>query len=149
MAANPPLAATREEKLAYVQALLEFARDDARQVYLRVTGALAVAALFVTQLPFGRLRALDRTWTLVLVAALGCLVVASFLYFVYVGATHNTRRRIARSLLDLDAVDATTPDDVLTHVWRTNRYLAFGLGDGHCGLGVLLLGAVLWKLLGS
>lgn len=45
--------------IEYIKAQLEYARDDSRQVYLRVTAALAVAGLVLTQLPFVRLKALE------------------------------------------------------------------------------------------
>jgi hypothetical protein len=48
-------AGDQESQAEYARAVNEIARDDVRQVYLRVTGVLGLAVVFVTQLPFQRL----------------------------------------------------------------------------------------------
>jgi hypothetical protein len=44
----------------YIKALLEYVKDDVRQDYLRVTGALAFAAIFVTHVRIAELQRLNR-----------------------------------------------------------------------------------------
>jgi uncharacterized membrane protein YkvI len=145
----------RSERVAYVQALLEYTRDDARQVYIRVTAALAVATLFVTQIPFKNLQALDQGWTWSLYAGLALLVLAAILYFIYVGDTHHARRRIAKYLLHPEAVTSEGPtqanpvDAVLTDVWRPRRWWAFWVPDVLFGIGGIILTAVLYRMIAS
>jgi hypothetical protein len=143
----------RAAKLAYVQALLEYTRDDARQVYIRVTAALAVATLFATQLPFKNLQALNTVWTVVLFVGLGCLIVAALLYFIYVGDTHHARRRLAKYLLHPESVTSAGPtsdndaDEILTVLWRSRRWWAFWISNGQFVGGGILLAIVFAKMI--
>jgi hypothetical protein len=141
------------DRRAYVQVLCDFARDDARQVYIRVTAALAIAALFVTQIRFKNVQALSDIWTVVLFVGVTCLIVAAFLYFLYVGDTHNVRRRIAKYLLDLESVepsgdDRDNPADlILSELHKSRRWWAFWLADPLFAIGGFLLALVLAKMI--
>lgn len=147
------------ERLAYIQALIEYTRDDARQVYIRVTAALAIAALFVTQIPFKNVQALNDSWTGVLFAGVVCLVLAALLFFVYVGDTHHTRRKIAKYLLDVELVtpipeqgkpweELDNPaDHILTRLWRSRRWWAFAVANGLFALGGILFSIVVAKMI--
>lgn len=145
----------RAERLAYVQALLEYTRDDARQVYIRVTASLAVTTLFVTQIPFKNLQALSRFWTNWLYVGLGCLIGAAILYFLYVSDTHNARRKMAKYLIHLDSVTSKGPTDdnpvdrVLTDLWRPRKWWAFWIPDALFALGGILLAVLLAKMISS
>jgi hypothetical protein len=136
-----------EHKVAYVQSLLEWASADARQVYLRVTAALAIATLFLTQLPFETMQRLSTSWTVALFVGLGLLGFAAFLYFLYVSATHHARRKIAKYILTPNLVTNETPDNELTGVWKSSRYWAFWGGNFIFAVGIVVLGAVLWEML--
>lgn len=135
------------DKVAYVQALLEYTRDDARQVYIRVTAAFAILTLFLTQLPFENLQALNRHWTNTLYGGLVSITAGACLYFLYVGATHHVRREIAKYLLQPGKVNLTTPDKLLTDVWRTRQLVTFWLGGLLFFGGVVVLGVVLAKII--
>jgi uncharacterized membrane protein YkvI len=145
----------RSERVAYVQALLEYARDDARQVYIRVTAALAVATLFVTQIPFKNLQALSQGWTWALYVGLALLLAAAIVYFIYVGDTHHARPRIAKYLVHPEAVVSegpTQPDPVeaiLTNLWRSRKWWAFYVANSLFAVGGIILTAVLYKMIAS
>jgi hypothetical protein len=147
------LQALHAERLAYVQALLEYTRDDARQVHIRVTAALAIATLFVTQIPFKNLQALSTPWTIALFLGLGCLVIAASLYFLYVGDTHTARRKIAKYLLDPESVrptdaDGNNPvDQILTDLWRPRNWWAFWIPDALFAVGLVVLAVALAKMI--
>ena len=130
-----------------MQALLEYARDDARQVYIRVTAAFAIVALFLTQLPLKSVQALDRGWTNTLYVGLASTLAGGFLYFLYVGATHHARREIAKYLLQPERVTLTEPDNLLTDVWRKRQLVTFWLGGTLFGGGIMVLGVVLAKII--
>jgi hypothetical protein len=138
---------TNAERTAYVQALLEYARDDARQVYIRVTAAFAIVALFLTQLPLESVQALNRRWTNALYVGLACTLAGGFLYFLYVGATHHARREIAKYLLQPESVTLSTPDNLLTDVWRKRQLATFWVGGALFGGGITLLGVCLAKII--
>lgn len=149
------LQAERSEKLAYVQALLEYTRDDARQVYIRVTATLAITTLFVTQVPFKNLQALNRFWTNWLYIGLGCQIVAAILYFLYVSDTHNARRKMAKYLMHPEQVVSHGPtadndvDKILTDLWRPRQWWAFWIPDALFAVGGILLATVLAKMIAS
>lgn len=132
-----------EAKRDYINAMLEWASADATQVYFRVTGALGLAAVYVTQIPMERLAALSGRWTAVLFVGLGCLCAAAVLYFRYVNKTHVARREIARALVD---GSSSNPEEILLSVFKRNRISAFGIGNALFGLGAILLGLVLWQV---
>jgi hypothetical protein len=134
-------------KLEYIKAMLDYYKDDARQDYVRVTGSLALAAIFVTQVPIPQLRRLDHFHTLLLFAGLGCLVLAAGAYFNYVQGTHLARRCVSRHLLDLNACEVKRDAHKLFRSWdRVGRIWA---GNLLFGAGIVLLGDVLWVLVTS
>jgi hypothetical protein len=134
----------------YVKALLEYIRDDSRQVYVKVTGALAVAALFATQLPFDRFRALDLWARGLLIGGLAQLIVAALAYFTYTGIVHHARLRIAGYLRTGEGPAAR---DAWLDLWNDRSSLRirnkwwFWTGDVLFGLGGLSLAVVFATLL--
>jgi hypothetical protein len=130
-------------ELEFIKALIEYYKDDARQIYLRVTGALAIATLFVTQIPIRDLHALSYWPTLALFAGLGSLAVAALLYFYCVTKTHYARKVLACCLLDLDAKKAK---GIQAEIWVWHTELVWWGGEILFGVGILLLGYVLWAL---
>jgi hypothetical protein len=136
-------AATPEDRKDYVSAMLEWAGADVTRVYIRVTGALGLAAVFVTQIPFERLEALSAPWTAALFGGLASLTAAALLYFVYVSRTHVARREIAQGLL---SVSGRNPEKILLDVFARYRVWALGVANALFILGAVLLGLVLWQV---
>ena len=126
----------------YIKALLEYVKDDARQDYLRVTGALAFAAIFVTQVRIAELQTLNRWETFVLFAGLACLAASAAAYFYYINETHRARRPLAERLLDLDWEEAKNTVDELFET-RKGQFRAI---TRLFVVGVGLLAVVLWVL---
>ncbi|MFI6478029.1 hypothetical protein ACIBH1_08865 [Nonomuraea sp. NPDC050663] len=95
-----------ELRVEYIKGLVETAAEDARHVTLNVSLALAVVAVFLTQLPhelvFGQVLAVRLTLFLGLLA-LGASAIA---FFGYVRAVHYARMAIVRSLASADAKHA-------------------------------------------
>jgi hypothetical protein len=133
-----------DEKLEFIKALLEYVKDDVRQDYLRVTGALAFAAIFVTQVPIAELQRLNRWETFVLFAGLGCLALAAAAYFDYIRRTHLVRRPLTYYLINLDAEGAKQKVDETFKHWKRER--EFHIGTTLFVLGVAPLSVVLWVL---
>lgn len=130
------------ENKDYLSAMLDWAGADVAQVYIRVTAAAALIALYVSQIPMERLEALDATMTRLLFAGLGSLALAATLYFAYVGKTHNTRRKLARLYVE----PVADPEAVVMGVWRRWRWLGFFGGNACFAVGVALLAIVLWQV---
>jgi len=136
----PP--ADRGYAVEYIKAMLEYARDDARQVYLRVTAALALAALLVTQLPFKELKGLETAPKVAFFTALGMLVLAALLHHSYLQKVHHARRQIAQCLPSADAAKA---EKLGSPTW--DRYLnRFKAGDIMLVLAAVLLSWVVVDL---
>jgi hypothetical protein len=136
----PETPSTPAENKEYVAAMLDWIAADANHVYIRVTAAAGLIALFITQIPMEHLEALNRWETFVLFVGLGCLAVAAGLYFTYVNKTHRTRRTVALCL----ATGTGDPEAIVQALFRRWRKLVFGGGNALFILGVLLLGVVLW-----
>lgn len=138
-----PSAVERETRSReYIKALLEYVKDDVRQDYLRVTGALAFAAIFVTQIRIAELQRLNRWETFVLFAGLGCLAAAAAAYFRYISETHLARRPLAERLLDLNEEGAK---EAVNELFK-KREGRFRAGTVLFVVGVGLLAVVLWVL---
>jgi hypothetical protein len=136
-----PVETTNRE---YIKALLEYVKDDVRQDYLRVTGALAFAAIFVTQVRIAELQRLNRWETFVLFAGLGCLAAAAATYFDYVRRTHLVRRPLTYYLVTLDADGADQFVNESFEDWK--RKGEFHIGTTLLVVGIGLLAVVLWVL---
>jgi hypothetical protein len=127
----------------YIKAMIDWADADRRQVYIRVTAALGIVALFVTQIPLGQLRGLHRTSTLELFTGLGCLIFAAAMYFLFVDRTHLARREMARLLKSPASGD---PESILQQIEKTWGW-ALWLGNGAFAAGVVLVALVLYTLI--
>jgi hypothetical protein len=124
--------------------LLEYVKDDVRQDYLRITGALAFAAIFVTHLRIAELQKLNRWETFVLFGGLGCLAAAAATYFDYVRRTHLVRRPLTYYLVTLDADGANQFVNKSFTDWK--RQAEFHTGTALFVIGIGLLAVVLWVL---
>ena len=129
--------------LEYVKAILDWVKDDARQVYIRVTGALGIATLFVTQIKIAELQTLERWPMRALFAGLASLAAAALAYFFYVSRTHVARRAIAKYLHEGNSADAEKDAIGIFREWG----LILLIGNVLFGVGVLLLGYVLGELI--
>ena len=136
----PPVAEpiSQEAGIEYIKAMLEYARDDARQVYLRVTAALAVAALVLTQIPFEQLQRLETAPTVALLVGLALLVIAAILHHSYLARIHHTRVAIAKCLPTIATATAKElgPPSWDHETWRLR------LGDVLMGVAGVLLAVV-------
>jgi hypothetical protein len=144
MADLPTDGVNEDRRLEYIKAMIEWTADDAKQVYVRVTGAVGIAVLFLTQLPFGRLANLSTVMRYVLIVGIGSLLLSAISYFTYVSKTHIARRELARHLLNANHHGART---ALSEVWRKWRW-TFWLGNTLFGFGTASLGLVLARVLG-
>jgi hypothetical protein len=129
--------------IEYIKAQLEYARDDSRQVYLRVTAALAVAGLVLTQLPFARLRALEDAPKVALAAGIGALVLAAVFHHLYLTRIHHSRLEIAACLPGVHAYEASQfgPPRWERYVWLLHA------GDVLMAVGAVCLGVALAVML--
>ena len=117
---------------------------DRRQVCIRrVTAALAIATLFVTQIPLGQLQGLQRGRTRKLFIGLGCLVLAARMYFFYVNRTHLARRKMVR-LPNPEARDEKQPDpEMILGEVEEVRGWALRVGNAAFAAGLILLALAL------
>jgi hypothetical protein len=122
--------------------MLDLARDDTRQVHVRVTATLGIAVLYLTQLPFAKLLELTNWWTVVLLVGLGSLVIAAGLYFWYTEKVHLSRVEIASCLQTQNAARAR---QAWVRTWDANRWFFWG-GDVFFVAGIVLLALVLVQL---
>ncbi len=140
------MAVDSQRQVEYARSLSEIARDDVHQVYLRVTGVLGLAVLFVTQLPFHQLVELPLWTRWVMAVGLAAAVGSAFLYFLYLSKVHLARLRIARCIRDEDGAQAEKIWAGAGDVW-TDYGWAFTYGGYLMALSVALLGLTFGVLL--
>jgi hypothetical protein len=135
-----------QRNLDYAESLVELIAEDAKQVYVRVTGAVGLAVLFLTQLPFDRVVALALWARWALAVGIACAVGSAACLYYY-------STRLYRARVDmLKAIKADRPQDVPKiwaysgRVWdQTQPWYKAGIGL--LTAAVVLLGLVLAALL--
>jgi hypothetical protein len=135
-----------QRRLEHIKAMSGYAAEDYRVVYVRVTASLAIAVLFITQLPFARLVALPLSFKIVLVAGVLALSCAGGFYFAYANEAHVARTSFATAIRDGTDKDLAVWWDGTKGPWGANkRILQFGNVLFACG--GLALVTILAKLL--
>jgi hypothetical protein len=144
---SPPRDQRVPADVEYIKMLMEIAGEDVRQVYIRVTAATGLAALFVTQLPFDELVALPRfsRWLLVVAVLVGAA--AARLYFYYLSQMHWCRLKMAAFLRQGDAAMAAQLWAGEGTFWDKYKWL-FRVANLCFGASVLLFAIVLGVMLG-
>jgi hypothetical protein len=132
--------------LEYARGLVDLIAEDARQVYVRVTAAVGLAALFVTQLPFHRILALATWERWVLMLGLAAAVGSGALLFYYSGRLHRARVEMLRAIRDGKPESVPRIWELGGQVWERSRW-AYRGGIAMLALSVGLLGFSLGALL--
>ena len=141
VASLPSIHGPRERELEYILQMIAVAQDDIRHVFLYATAALGVAALFVTQIPLATILGLPWLIRPVLLAGLGCLVVASYLFFKYARAMHLNRMRMIRCIPTLYVVRVRELWAGADSGWQRNKRL-FHWAQRLMLLGIVCIGIV-------
>lgn len=136
-----PIAVSPTAESEYIKAMIDWTRDDVSRIHLRVTAAVGIAVLFVTQLPFERLAALNDTW--LLFVGIGFLLVAAGLHLVYLAQVGRSRRELAACLRINEGKKAARAWGEVWYKWGW----AYVIADGLIVVGLLVLGIVLAQLL--
>jgi hypothetical protein len=139
-------AGQEQRDLEYIRAMLAIAGEDVRQVYLRVTAAIGLVVLFVTQLPFKRLVDLGRVDKVLLLAGIAAGVSAAALFFFYLSQMHKARIEIAGYLRGANADRVYKLWHGSGEFWDQNRWLYNG-GNVLLAICTVLLGVVLIAML--
>jgi hypothetical protein len=133
--------------------VLSVIQDDVKHVQLRATAALAIAAVFVTQIDLKDLRALSGEWGVATVAGIALLVVAGLAYFHYSQLLNRSRLRIAKNMSRSASLSGTVRDSWETPFMSSdssvpsNPLLYYGVGQGCFVVGGALLLSVVAKLI--
>lgn len=130
------------EATDYIKAMLEYVRDDVRQVFLRVTASLTVAVLVLTQLPFKRLNGLDSVGKGALFVGVAALILAALFAYLYLETIHHARLAIAECLLRSDWKRARESGPTY---WKQYDWMLY-IGDGMLVLGAAAEAVVVIKL---
>ena len=136
-----------QRKLEYIKAVISIAGDDVRQVYLRVTGAIGLAVLFVTQLPFERLDHLSSPAKWLLAGGLIAAGGAAGLFFLYLSKMHIARVQMAQCLRSLDDKRIYELWHGSGEFWKRYRWAYVG-ANWLFALSVALLAVVFGALIG-
>ena len=134
-----------QRRLEHIKAMSAYAAEDYRVVYARVTASLAIAVLFITQLPFARLVALPLSFKIVLVTGVLALSCAGVFYFAYANEAHVKQTELITAIrngTDNDQVAWWNNDGP----WGANKKILH-IGNFLFAGGGLALVTVLAKLL--
>src|SRR3954470_16311541 len=82
-------------KVEYANLVLSVINEDIGRVQLRVTAALGLATIFITQLPLEALQRLPLVYRLVTVAGIVLLALAAVALFYYTHRLNRVRIKIA------------------------------------------------------
>jgi hypothetical protein len=137
---------THTRNLEFAHGLVDLIAEDARQVYIRVTAVVGLAALFVTQLPFDRILRLHQWARWVFALGLAAAVASGALLFYYSGRLHRARVRMLRHIRDGHPEKVPEIWDLEGEVWTESRW-SYYAGVGALVVSVVLLGATLAALL--
>ena len=110
----------------YIKAVMQVAGDDVRQVYLKVTGALAVPTLVLTQLPFSKLLHMPVWTRVVLLIGIGTARLAAIAYFRYLSKMHLARLEMAKHLKSGSSEEVSALWTGSGTFWEDNRRLIEG-----------------------
>jgi hypothetical protein len=132
------------------QVVLMVIQDDIRHVHIRATASLAIAAVFVTQIPLEDLQGLPVAFRVFTFIGIAFLSFAAVFNFMYTHRLNLVRVDIARALAGGDAtsvinswvVDFRAP---WQEVGKPIRW--YVLAQTLFAVGSVALGAVIWKLL--
>jgi len=141
----PSLHGPDEYKLEYIKAMLELVREDIRHVLLRVTAALAVTALFITQVPYDRLIGLPLWTRVILCLGLASIALSGGLYFRYVRSLHITQMRMTRCIPTLDVYRTRALWAGPSGVWQRHK-TSYRSGTLLFAASAILLGTVVFYL---
>lgn len=146
VAAAPSIHGPAELELEYIKQMVAVAQDDIRHVFIYATAALAVAGLFVTQIPVSTVLALPWILRALLVVGLGSLALASYLFFRYARAMHLNRMRMIRCIPTLHVVRVRELWAGPHSGWQRNKHL-FHRAQRLMGFGIMCIGLALAFLL--
>ena len=131
--------------IEYATLVISVIESDIRHVHVRVTAALGLAAVFITQLPLADLQALPGFWRVASVVALAMLVLAAVAYFLYTQELNKTRIAIAKAAASTEA--ETVASGWISSFVDGSRYLwMYIAGQVLLVSGALVIGAVIARL---
>jgi uncharacterized protein involved in cysteine biosynthesis len=132
--------------------LLSVLQDDIRHVHVRVTAAIAIAAVFVTQIPLEDLRRQPDWARWLTVAGIALLFLAAVSFFQYTHELNKLRLRIVAEQVGPHiggAAEVWTKwvKSSLKGDWRKGKIRWFQVGEGLLFAGLGCVGVVLVHLI--
>lgn len=146
VARAPSLHGEPAYELEYIKGMIGIAQDDIRHIFLLAGAALAIGALFVTQIPIETVMRLRVEFRIGVVTGLACLGLAALSFFQYGRAMHLNRMRMVRCLPTLDVVRVRELWAGPHSGWARHKHL-FHRGQWLMGAGVALEGIAILDLL--
>jgi hypothetical protein len=135
-------------KVEYANLVLSVINEDIGRVQLRVTAALGLATIFITQLPLEALRRLPLFYRLVTVAGIVLLALAAVALFYYTHRLNRVRIKIASRFVRAPGPDVAKywVDDFGSETHEPYIWL-YNLGQWLLAAGGLAFAVVIAKLL--
>jgi hypothetical protein len=135
-------------KVEYAQLVLSVITEDISRVHVRITAALGLAAVFVTQLPLDALQGLDFGFRVVALAGIVLLALAAFLLLLYTQKLNQARIAIAAHFLEEPREKVADPWSKKFSRKGSERYIRlYNLAHVLFSLGGLAMALVIWRLL--
>jgi hypothetical protein len=129
--------------------MLGVLQDDIRHVHVRVTAAIGIAAVFVTQIPLGDLRSQPDWARRLTVAGIVALAFSAAFYFQYTQQVNKLRLKIVADYTGsrLGAIPYTWNERFEARPgWNDRSVWLFRLGQAFLLVGTVCVGIVLVQL---
>jgi hypothetical protein len=135
-------------KVEYAQLVLSVITEDISRVHVRITAALALAAVFVTQLPLNDLQGLEFGFRVVALAGIVLLALAAFFLLLYTQKLNQARIKIAAGYLREPLETVADPWSTKFSKKGSQSYIKlYTFGHVLFSLGGLAMALVIWRLL--
>jgi hypothetical protein len=135
-------------KVEYANLVLGVINEDIGRVQLRVTAALGLATIFITQLPLEALRKLPLGYRLTTIAGIVLLAVAAIALFYYTHRLNRVRIKIASRFINTEGTSVASywADDFGSETHEPYIWL-YNLGQWLLAAGGVAFAIVIAKLL--
>jgi hypothetical protein len=135
-------------KIEYANLVLTVINEDIGRVHVRVTAALGLAAVFITQLPLDTLQGLPLGFRVVTLAGVVLLALAAVALFYYTHLLNRARIAIAANFVHAASENVATKWSGDFGTTANEPYIwLYNLGQWLFAIGGVALAVVIGKLL--
>jgi len=135
------------DPVSYAIFIASVIAEDITRVHVRITAGLALAAVFVTQLPLDELQALPEGFRITTVVGIVLLVLSAACLFYYTQRLNMTRIKLATRVLDSEVREIASEWTVGFGAGKSRWIMLYMVGQSLQVFGAIALSVVTARLL--